>query len=79
MSLASRVLIVDDDPSLNRTLGWLLQEHGYDTTSLESGDQLYVCGAADAVGLGSAGASTPCDSLGRRMTRALARHPPYDL
>src|SRR6266567_4420144 len=28
------------------------------------------------VGWGSAGASTPCDSLGRRMTRALARHPP---
>src|SRR5437879_180 len=40
MSLASRVLILDDDPSLSRTLGWLLQEHGYETTSLESGEQL---------------------------------------
>src|SRR5436189_5109650 len=38
-----------------------------------------VVGRRDAVGRGSAGASTPCESLERRMTRALARHPPYDL
>lgn len=40
MSLASRILVADDDQALTRTLAWILKQNGYECISHHSGDGL---------------------------------------
>jgi len=40
MSLASRILVADDDQALTRTLAWILKQNGYECISHHTGDGL---------------------------------------
>ncbi len=39
---AGRILIVDDDHALSRTLSWVLSENGYEVSTIPSGDELFA-------------------------------------
>jgi len=38
---SARILLIDDDFALSRTISWVLSEHGYHVTSIPSGDELF--------------------------------------
>ncbi len=40
MSLAPKILVADDDDTLNRTLAWVLKENGYEVDTVASGRNL---------------------------------------
>lgn len=40
-SPSARILLIDDDFALSRTIAWVLSEHGYHVTSIPSGDELF--------------------------------------
>lgn len=44
---SARILLIDDDFALSRTVAWVLSEHGYHVTSIPSGDELFARLAAD--------------------------------
>lgn len=48
---AARILVVDDDHALARTLNWVLTENGYDVSALPSGDLLFDRLAEDSFDL----------------------------
>jgi DNA-binding response OmpR family regulator len=40
MSLAPKILVADDDETLNRTLSWVLKDNGYEVETVAGGKNL---------------------------------------
>ena len=41
MTLSPKILVVDDDQALSRTLSWILKENGYDVLTVPGGEHLF--------------------------------------